>query len=271
MEDYDLIETPENVKLERRLAGIGSRFTAGVLDTIYLVLVYLVVLVVAIYTSGFDLFSDSGEDSPDTWALALLILVGFAVYWFYFAFFEMVLNGQSPGKRSVQIRVVKDGGGAITFSDIAIRNLLRAVDCLGLYAVAGICMFATKKMQRLGDLAAGTIVVSEQLHDYRARTDKGRAEDWEQSIEAGVLRGSGLTTTEYRILANYWARREQLSLEARQQLLPRLVLPILQRMGTPAPDESHEALEEFVLAWLEGVASAEVRAANRTDEREDAR
>jgi uncharacterized RDD family membrane protein YckC len=257
MEEYDLIETPENVELERRLAGMGSRFTAGVLDTVYIVLVYLVLFVVGALFDFRAMVRGFSADTASGWGIALLILLAFAVYWFYFAFFELVMNGQTPGKRSVQIRVVKDGGGAITLMDIAIRNVMRAIDCQALYGVAGICMFATKKMQRLGDLAAGTIVVSEQLHDYRARTDKRKKVDWEPQMQAGLLRESGLTAAEYRVLSNYWARREELTLEARERLLPQLVLPILQRMDKPAVDRSPQALEGYISGWLEGATASE--------------
>lgn len=270
MEDFDLIETPENVELQRRLAGLGSRFTAGVLDSLYMFLVFVglfLMVTLLTWSNPIDVFI---ENNLEGWGIAVLVLLAFGVYWFYFAFFEMVMNGQSPGKRSVQIRVVKDGGGAITFTDIAIRNLLRAVDGLAFYAVAGAVMFATKKMQRLGDLAAGTLVVSEQRYDYRARTDKGRAADWEAPTEAEAYRDSGLTPAEYRLLANYWSRREELSLEARQRLLPRLVLPILERTGRSAPDQSHDGLEQLVAGWLEGdTAYPSPPAQNYLDERKE--
>ncbi len=269
MEDFDLIETPENVELQRRLAGLGSRFTAGVLDTVYMSLIYLALFLTAVLAGGFDLLTDLEENGPDGWAIAALALVAFAVYWFYFAFFEMVMNGQSPGKRSVQIRVVKDGGGAITFMDVAIRNLLRAVDCLAFYGVGGACMFATRKMQRLGDLAAGTIVVSEQLHDYRARTDKRGRTEWHEEMQPEVFRDSGLSAAEYRMLANYWSRRAELSIEARKELVPRLVLPILRRMGRTVPDESPAALERIVGDWLEKTDSARpVAPSHHADEAE---
>ncbi|MBN1343173.1 MAG: RDD family protein [Phycisphaerae bacterium] len=252
MDDFDLIETPENVELQRKLAGIGSRFSAGVTDTLLMVLIGLVLFILTVLVIGADPLNIFGNAMDGGWDLVILLVVGFLLYWGYFVFFEMVMNGQSPGKRSTKIRVVKDGGGPITFTDVAIRNLLRVVDGLAFYGVAGVCMFVTKKVQRLGDLAAGTTVISEETHDYRANTDKRGKVQWEREVDAERLRASGLTPSEYRVLSNYWARREQLSLDARRQLLPRLVGPILQRLGRPRPNDSLEALEAEVFAWLSG-------------------
>ena len=172
MDEFDIIETPENVDLQRRLAGIGSRFVAGLLDTLLIVAALLVVMLVSL-AFGVSLFA-FGTDlahRADAWVLALFILLGFLIYWGYFVLFETWMNGQTPGKRYMRIRVVQQEGGAVSFNAVAIRNLLRAVDIVGVYAVAGIVMFLTRKVQRLGDLAAGTVVISEEVPDYAARPD----------------------------------------------------------------------------------------------------
>jgi len=271
VDEYDLIETPENVELQRRLAGIGTRFSAGVLDSILLFLIYCVFIVTVMIVLPFrplDLIESPGANA---WALAVLILVGFAIYWGYFAFFEWVMNGQTPGKRVMEIRVVKEGGGPIGFPEIAIRNLLRAVDGLGFYVVAGISMFVTKKVQRLGDLSAGTTVISEEQRDYRANTDRRSSIQWDSEVDTTLLRASGLSANEYRVLSNYWVRREQLSLDARRQLLPRLVGPILQRTGRTVANDSLEVLEEQVHRWLAGVPTASPVVQGPFDEQETTR
>lgn len=242
MQDFDFIETPENVELQRSLAGIGTRFIAGLLDNLIIFASLLVVALIGILAGAWGMGKHPELGGA---VIGLLMVVFFLIYWGYFVFFEMVTNGQSPGKKSQRIRVVKDGGGAITFVDIAIRNLLRPVDFIGLYAVAGLCMFLTRKSQRLGDLAAGTLVVSEAVSDYSAKSDKRRKAvgRWEDEATAEVLRATQLTPEEYHALTSYWRRRSELTVAARHRLLDRLVRPILRRAGQLDDAETLQSLE----------------------------
>ncbi len=244
MLELDFIETPEHVLLERRLAGIGSRFLAGLLDSLIIAGIYVLLIIIAVVSGLVAFFgTDSWAEDMATWSFALLVVVFFLVYWGYFVFFEMGTNGQSPGKKWQNIRVVKDGGGAITFTDVAVRNLLRAVDGIAFYGVAGVCMFVSRKAQRLGDLAAGTVLVSEKASDYSAGSGGRSPAQWEQEATAGALRTTGLSPEEYRILMNYWVRRSELTLEARHRLLQTVVRPILTRGEQHPPNESGEELE----------------------------
>jgi uncharacterized RDD family membrane protein YckC len=266
MRDSDLIETPENVELEQRLAGIGSRFVAGMLDNLIivaLIALLIVVIMLVAWVNPLDLIHTVKESGQ--WALALLILAAYGVYWGYFVFCEMITNGQSPGKRSQRLRVVKEGGGAIGFTDIAVRNLLRAVDSLPFgYALAGVCMFFSEKVQRLGDMAAGTVVVSEQLPDYSARADKPMKMEWERETDSSSLRATGLTPNEFRALFNYWARRGELTPAARRRVLPQLLRPILQRTGEHLPGEDLSSMEAYVESLLQKAATAEQRSQSPT-------
>ncbi len=245
MLDYDIIETPENVELERRLTGIGTRFIAGLVDSLIIyVTLFFLVLVFLIIAQGVSF-------EPKIWSITLLLLVFFLVHWGYFAFFEMWTNGQSPGKKQMKIRVVKEGGGAITLTDIAIRNLLRVIDTLPIgYAVAGACMFVTTRTQRLGDLAAGTVVISEQTHDYSAKTDERGSTQWDAEVGPQVLQTTKLRPEECRVLLNYKLRRSELTLESRERVLPKLLEPILKRLGETLPDQSIITLESSVDALL---------------------
>jgi len=263
MTEVDSIETPENVVLQRRLAGIGSRFIAGLIDSLIIFAMGLVIL----FVFGFMGVLDASDVSPGAraWLVAVLFVVFFAVYWGYFVFFEMLTNGQSPGKKVEKIRVVKAGGGAIAFTDIAIRNLLRVVDGLVFYAVAGICMFFTKKAQRLGDLAAGTVVISEAISDYAARSGRRSKAQWQWEATAEVLRATNLSPEEYRALSNYWMRRNELTLPAREQLLRTLVLPILRRISPDAADESLASLEYHLEVLMRKALAAEQSANKASD------
>jgi len=255
MLEIDLIETPENVELERRLAGIGSRFLAGLVDTVILVAIYIVLGVLFAIFGGAALIMEAPGAS--VWLVAVVIAAFFIVYWGYFAFFEMIMNGQSPGKQSQKIRVVKDGGGAITFTDVAIRNLLRAVDAQGVYAVAGICMFFTRKAQRLGDLAAGTVVVLEHAPSYLAKSSPKDNTEWERQATGEALRATGLSPEEFAVLHNFWMRRNQLTIPARQKLLNKLVLPILDKHNVRLPSRSVEVVEYHLELIMRRAFSAE--------------
>jgi uncharacterized RDD family membrane protein YckC len=258
MLDFDVIETPENVTLRQPLAGIGSRFIAGVVDNVLIAVVCTALFVLMALAFAGGLFQSAGRG--EWWALAILILMLFVVYWGYFVFFELWTNGQSPGKKRMSIRVVMEGGGAITFTNVAVRNLLRVVDGMAFYAVAGVCMFFSGKVQRLGDIAAGTVVVSEQVADYSAKADVRSSRQWEREASAEALRSTGLLPQEFRALANYWARREELTIEARARVLPQLVQPISRRLGHELPDQSHSTLETYVHSLLTAAESAEHQA-----------
>jgi len=256
-EELDIIETPENVDLQRRLAGIGSRFLAGLLDSLLIVGLLLVPALIVLMFNLQTFFLGAGAaEEAWVWMIAILIVVVFLVYWGYFLLFELLMNGQTPGKRYMRIRVVQQEGAAVSFESIAIRNLLRAVDGLGLYAVAGIVMFATQKMQRLGDLAAGTVVISEEVPDYSARQDKKQKVLDDAPVTAAALDQTHLTPQEYRLLRSYWLRRDQLTLEARCQLLPKLLRPILERTGTLPAENSLGALEKCLEELMRHAGSA---------------
>lgn len=254
MLDFDFIETSECVELQRRLAGIGSRSLAGMLDVLLLGLIYFLLFLLLWIAGAFS----SGFRDAMSWMIAVWILVFFVVTWGYFIVFELLTNGQTPGKKAVKIRVVQEEGGGLPFSAIAIRNLIRVVDFLPAgYGVGIITMFCTKKAQRLGDLAAGTVVVSEERTDYAADSDKKKAIFDDDPLDSTALEGSGLNPTEYRMLHNYWVRRNQLTLEARTQLLPKLVMPILERRGDTLSDASLDVLEAFVEKLMVGAQGRE--------------
>lgn len=253
LQEYELIETPENVELTQRLAGIGTRLLAGIMDTFIIVGVLLLLVIILLMTrSGLTRLAHDAE----SWLVATFILIVFLLTWGYFVAFELWMNGQSPGKKRLKIRVVKQGGEALSFSDVAIRNLLRVADGMPLYPIAGLCMFITRRTQRIGDLAAGTIVISEESADYSAVTDKKKHVHWEEEITPTTLRATGLTPQEYRLLRNYWLRAGEMTVEARERLLPRLLMPILARKGETMTEPSLGKLEECLSRLIEEASAA---------------
>src|SRR4051812_3341363 len=147
-EDRVTIETPEGVPLDLLLAGYGSRFRAQLLDGVIKVTV-IVALWIALALAG-----DFGA--------ALATVAVFLVYVGYDIAFETLGGGRTPGKRWSGMRVVREGGEPVIFTTSAIRNILRLVDGIGTgYAAGTIAILVSKRNQRLGDMAAATLVVRE--------------------------------------------------------------------------------------------------------------
>jgi uncharacterized RDD family membrane protein YckC len=164
--DQLIIDTPEQVAIRFPVAGIGSRFLAILIDTLLQIAAYVVmVLVFVLVISAAPKSTSTGEFSHtgEKWLIAGLILVHFVTYWGYFTLFEAFWNGQTPGKRLFKVRVIQDSGRQITFFESMIRNLIRIVDLFpSFYLVGVITMACNRQHKRLGDLAAGTLVIHER-------------------------------------------------------------------------------------------------------------
>ncbi|NJM09012.1 RDD family protein [Candidatus Gracilibacteria bacterium] len=159
MEDRYIVDTPENIAFAYDVAGIGSRFLAAIVDSLLLILLQLAVGAVLLFVGiGFD-----GNGLLDgSIALAIWSITSFLFFWGYYLVFELIWNGQSPGKRWLGLRTVREGGRPITFVASAVRNLIRVIDFLpGFYGIGVVTMFIDGRSRRLGDLAGGTLVVKE--------------------------------------------------------------------------------------------------------------
>jgi len=152
------IETPEQIALEFPLAGLGSRGLALCIDSLIQLIVALVTVIIVRLALP-DL--DQTWIGAKNWLIAGELFLLFCLYWGYFAAFEILWNGQTPGKRQVKVRVIHSSGRPITAFEGIARNLLRAIDSFGLYAVGCIMCAIDKKNRRIGDLVAGTVVVHE--------------------------------------------------------------------------------------------------------------
>ncbi|MDQ1461287.1 MAG: hypothetical protein QOI08_2771, partial [Actinomycetota bacterium] len=152
LDDRVTIATPEGVTLELVLAGVGSRFVARLLDTVIQLGIILAL------AAGVAFSSAPG------FVRAIASVVIFLVIFGYDVPFEVMNGGRTVGKNAAGIRVVGVLGEPVSLLTSAIRNILRIVDFLPvLYAAGVVCMVATGRDQRLGDLAAGTIVVRDRF------------------------------------------------------------------------------------------------------------
>jgi len=166
--DQLTIDTPEQVAIRFPVAGLGSRFLAILADTIVQGVAYavLILVFVLIMSSAPKVAGGSLSDTGEKWLIAGLLLFHFLLYWGYFALFETYWNGQTPGKRFCKIRVIQQSGRQISFFEAMTRNLIRVIDMLpGFYLIGVISMLCNRQHQRLGDLAAATLVVHERAAD----------------------------------------------------------------------------------------------------------
>jgi uncharacterized RDD family membrane protein YckC len=242
------VNTPENVALEYPLAGIGSRFLASLVDHLLLAGILVVVnlvMVFAFYVSTRVSFATS-EESPHWvyWAFAALGLVSFAVQYGYFIFFEILWNGQTPGKRAVRLRVVRSNGLPISAGEAVIRNVVRLVDSMPIgYGVGLVAMFLDSRCRRLGDFAAGTLVIREQASVTLASLFPAR----EKTATGTMLIGfplERLSDDEKTMVEDFLARRNELV--NRNELAGVLLADIYRRMER-VPQEQEKANPEAAL------------------------
>ncbi len=220
------------------LAGVGSRFLAILIDTLIQTALYLVtgIVFLLILPAGFSMFTFL----PRLIGPAMAIFIGFAVYWGYFAIFESLWKGQTPGKRLTGIRVIKESGRPINAFEAIGRNLMRAVDALpGIYGVGLVCMMCNRQSRRLGDYVAGTVVVHEKPTE-EIRPTWNTATDT-TSATAGV---GQMTAEELVLIETYLSRRFELDPEVRLRTAIQIADRIKAKTGLQP--QSHQHVDDFL-------------------------
>src|SRR5688572_13611698 len=145
-EDTLIIETPERVPLHFALASIGNRFLACTVDHAMQALTMILMGIAFFTLANYSSWGDQLTSAPK-WVYAVLILVLFLIITGYFAFFEWLWNGQTPGKRWLKLRVIREDGRPVTFWEAAVRNLLRSFDMMPapFYSIGLISVFSTSR------------------------------------------------------------------------------------------------------------------------------
>ncbi len=239
------ITTPENVRIEYVLAGLMSRGSAAIVDMLLQGLAVLVIVAVR------SLLEHAGKWPGTTWASALLGIVIFLIVYGYFVYFETVWNGQTPGKRMVNLRAVREGGLPIDLSCAALRNLVRLVDLLPFFYVVGtIAVLLSARNKRLGDYAAGTLVVRELASPSLRETpiQSGPTESPAAPIPDGIVRNIELITPEeFSTARSFVERRAELEPYVREELAARIAGPMMRRVGM---EDSGQAPYSAILAEI---------------------
>ncbi len=246
--DY-LISTPENVDLHLELAGLGNRIMAALIDRSVQAAVSLVVIAACV---GGAIGVDNSGMPTDSKTLIYYYLVGiglfilFVVNAGYFIFFEGTWQGQTPGKRVAQIRVIEANGQPVGWSSVFIRNLLRIVDEFpGIY-LGIIPMMIDKDERRFGDLAAGTLVIRERLQSIST----GQLQIVSESTVEPLVDTGQISPDEYGLLVNFLKRREILTVTKRRQLSTDLADHFLQKLDMTNDVDAPEAfIEKLYIAY----------------------
>jgi uncharacterized RDD family membrane protein YckC len=247
MSDRYTVDTPENIELSYEIGGIGSRFLAAILDSVLILTLELFALYV------FGLATELLEQFTSQIA-AIGALLTFLILWGYYLFFELIWSGQSPGKRVIGLRVVREGGRPITVSGAAIRNLIRVIDFLPFgYGVGVVVMFIDSRARRLGDLAAGTLVVKERRGvSLEALLSETTAHDPVSPLPAGqapVATIDRLDDADYELIRDFLTRRRRLDREVRKQLAADIAAELQRRLEIP-PGEPEPLIEYVAAAFL---------------------
>ena len=234
MKEFISIATPDLVDLDFELAGPGSRFGALLIDLFLMTLSLIIVILLLIFTEVFTASSDVQKLSGSL-AASLVFIVIFFVKWGYFIFFEIRMNGQTPGKRIMGIRVVQDNGLPIGTRQVVIRNLLRVADSLPPpgYFLGGLAIAISPTGKRLGDMAAGTIVVREDYALDQMKTSVKLGANWMARVERGESRHAlslpkgKISLRELTMMERYLERGHLVQGSRRLELATRLVNPLI--------------------------------------------
>ncbi len=237
MQDYHdrlSITTTEGVAVELQLAGLGSRFTATLLD---LLLKGVVLGLLALIAS---ILGDLG--------LALLAPLSLVVYLGYDILFETRSGGQTPGKRRTGLRVLRDDGHPVDLTASTIRNLMRLIDGLPLSYVPGmVSILLTRRGQRLGDLTAGTIVVREH-RDRSPAPVRSPPPPLGRAAEPATLDTTAISESDLATARGFLERRADLDPATRGDLARRLAAALISKVAGELPPTGDEALIEHVVA-----------------------
>ena len=246
MRDRAQVVTPEGVAFSYEVAGIGSRFAAFAVDLLLvgtgsLLLWSLFLLLVTVLEVV----------EAAAWFLAAFLIAQFVLAWSYFILFEILWTGQTPGKRWLGLRVVRDNGTPIGVWEAIARNLLLPVDFLpgGIpFGVGMVVMFCNLRSKRVGDYVAGTMVMREV--DYAIPTlsaISGGAQEIspdEFPLPPDALRR--LKPQEMEMIRRFLERREDLPQQTRQQLSAQVAFPLADRLQVAHSLLAGEQLERFL-------------------------
>jgi uncharacterized RDD family membrane protein YckC len=240
------VATGESVVFSYELAGLGSRFLAVFIDMLIQTIVFIAALIAVTLLAAGVTVAGPAANSAQAAKIGYAIVIGlaffaiFMLFFGYFILFEWLWQGRTPGKRLLGIRVVRDGGFPVDFVSSVIRNVVRILEAgLGFYAISAICTILSPQNRRLGDMAAGTIVVRDERYfrAYAPSEGEGLADD-------PVVRD--LSPEQRDLIRQYGARRLGLNADARAKVAATIASSVRPKLGA-----SYDHLDDdTLLAYL---------------------
>jgi uncharacterized RDD family membrane protein YckC len=246
-------QTSEKVKIEYEIAGIALRCAAFVVDFLIRSVVFFLLYIFLLFLFFGNIFISSaaknGKNQEDSSLLVIaiiyIILIGAVL--FYNLIFELIWKGQTPGKRLLRVRAVYDDGTYINATGAILRNIFRIVDMLPVgYVVAFIVMMLNKKRKRIGDFAAGTIVIHEYPTDIPRYLERKTLDCFSALKNAAEL----FSPKTRKIIESYFTSKNILKKSALNKIEHELVSLIEKKTGINKP--GNVSSEDFISAlyWL---------------------
>jgi uncharacterized RDD family membrane protein YckC len=256
-------ETPENVRVNFSLAGLGTRYVAWFVDQILvMVAIFAILMVMACAGTSFHgvekLFKDlDGEDSSEAamYVFGLAMLIWGLGSFFYFGLCELMLRGQTPGKRLVSIRVAKADGFSLDGAGILTRNVFRVLDHIPLLWIVPLL---SARSQRIGDLVAGTVVISDakaELSSIRVELAERSALESEFRFDAAGL--SKLTENDLQAVEKLLERWNSIPQQQRHKIARTVISSLMEKLNVERPDPASQ------VRFLEDLLAAELRRQQR--------
>ncbi|MFB2933707.1 RDD family protein [Aerosakkonemataceae cyanobacterium BLCC-F154] len=250
------LQTPESVELEFTLAGIGNRALALLIDYIALGLTLTVFWVAwGIFTVVIiDAFGNARN--LGLWLFAIALFLNFTIYMGYFVFFEVLWQGQTPGKRYSKIRVIRDDGRRVGIQQATLRALLRPFD--DTLFIGAFLIMLTPKEKRLGDMAAGTVVVQEE---YLVATTNFTISEKTQELAKELPQIANLSLLlpdDFATVREYLQRRQEMTTKAKNELslhLARQIRNIIDLKDLPEGLTPDVFLEAVYIAYQQQTSS----------------
>lgn len=232
--------------LHLEIAGVGNRILAQLIDFMIIGVVVTMLVVVAALAC-FAITSTAALDSK-TKGVVIAVLAMFMIFLIfvllncYFIFFEGLWQGQTPGKKMAEIRVIEASGQPLGWVGAIIRNLLRMIDQFLLVGL--LSMLLDTKERRIGDIAAGTIVIRERKSDISTSHIKITASKADDAMDVGRV-----SPAEYDLLVDFLKRRNSLAGNYRPQVAGQLAEHFQNKLASHSEDNAETYLEKLFLAY----------------------
>lgn len=248
------VETPENIFLEYELAGLGSRFIAFWIDTLIQIFISMALMYVLLIIGGFaGVFSGSTQFSG-TVQTVLMILALFLLYQGYYIFFEVRWKGQSPGKKLMRLRVIRENGVPVSFYPSTLRNVLRVIDMLPpilfipSYGLGSLVLIMSPMAKRIGDYAAGTLVIREQgFRGFEVFASVQTRPEYIKKLRIPITRR--IQGADYYLLREFFFRKNTLQPDRRERIAAKLAAHFRKQLHTPfqSQDNNIRFLDDLML------------------------